>query len=823
MQIGAGIRVGSGITIQLPASITISSHPSSTTINYGTTATFSVTATATLGATLSYQWQSQPSGGSWSNIAGATSSSYTTSSQTNTNSGDSYRVIVSGTRLAAPRTSNTATLTVTSASITIDSHPGDSTVNSGDTATFTVSASATLSATLSYQWQKQESGAGEWSNISGATSSSYTTGSLTVADDNTDKYRVVVSATKNATSVTSNSATLTVNASNLPNTFTVANYDDTNNTGINYWGASNGYIFIAQSATYGTLTSDYITAVTVAYNGDIYQTWIRMNFFGTASGFTIGGDGSIDNDLQSYRRTFTIGNSSYYFTYNGSYYVRYSDIASLTSSVGSTLAISYDPNSQPSYSNNTLWVESYIDQYTSLYGCNRNDQNNPVFGQIRSSSIQFIYYNQGGNQTRIKMITGNFGSFTVSVAGSISGDGNGSTRKFTVNGSTYTFTYTSAGEYYTASGDVLSLVSNVGAEWSIAYDPNAQTSGGGGGGGGGSGTTYTAGTDYSDGSGGPSGVAFAPVGGPYAYPQFVLFESAWTNSAGFNAMKALTSGTTFTVSAYPASGGSPVTSTITLLSNFSNPYGGQWVADMSSSPTVSTGMWPNNVPLSVTTGGGGGGGTGTEVTLQFGFWDGNGPGTALFLFVMASNTAGIAAMDSLAPNATITLTDSVTTPSTVQVTMFGGFTKSGPGGPPGNESYTYAGTTSSPNSNPSNYQSLTTVTLPSSGGGGGGGGGGGNTTVTLFNGMWYDDGFITFRVLATDTTNIGLMDAIPSGATLTITDNSSNTTTITVNGTLSKAGPFGPPGSERYFWDGTATTNNADFPTKYGFITTIVY
>lgn len=97
--------------------------------------------------------------------------------------------------------------------ITISSQPANTSVVAPATATFSVTAAATLGGTLSYQWQKQESGAGAWSNISGATSSSYTTGATTVLDDNTDKYRVIVSATLGATSVTSNAATLTVTAS----------------------------------------------------------------------------------------------------------------------------------------------------------------------------------------------------------------------------------------------------------------------------------------------------------------------------------------------------------------------------------------------------------------------------------------------------------------------------------------------------------------------------------------------------------------------------------------------------------------------------------
>ena len=84
-------------------------------------------------------------------------------------------------------------------------HPDDITVDQGDTAAFSVTASNATA----YQWQKQESGAGAWSNISGATSSSYTTGTLTYAADNTDKYRCVATGPGGTTE--SNSATLTVN------------------------------------------------------------------------------------------------------------------------------------------------------------------------------------------------------------------------------------------------------------------------------------------------------------------------------------------------------------------------------------------------------------------------------------------------------------------------------------------------------------------------------------------------------------------------------------------------------------------------------------
>lgn len=93
--------------------------------------------------------------------------------------------------------------------ITITVQPANGSAVEGETESFSVTATRTGTGSLTYQWQKQEGGAGAWANIVGATSASYTTGALTVADDNGDKYRVVVSLT-GAESVTSSAATLTV-------------------------------------------------------------------------------------------------------------------------------------------------------------------------------------------------------------------------------------------------------------------------------------------------------------------------------------------------------------------------------------------------------------------------------------------------------------------------------------------------------------------------------------------------------------------------------------------------------------------------------------
>jgi len=81
----------------------------------------------------------------------------------------------------------------------ITTQPASQTLTAGQRATFTVVATGT--APLSYQWQKNST------NISGTTSSSYTTPATTTADNNSTFDVVVTNAVG---SVTSNTATLMV-------------------------------------------------------------------------------------------------------------------------------------------------------------------------------------------------------------------------------------------------------------------------------------------------------------------------------------------------------------------------------------------------------------------------------------------------------------------------------------------------------------------------------------------------------------------------------------------------------------------------------------
>ncbi len=96
---------------------------------------------------------------------------------------------------------------------TISVQPTGQTVTAGNPATFAVTASDVQS----YQWQQSTDNGGNWTDISDATSASYTINSTTISMSGY-QYRCVVKSASGV-SVISNAATLTVNA---PTTYTIS-------------------------------------------------------------------------------------------------------------------------------------------------------------------------------------------------------------------------------------------------------------------------------------------------------------------------------------------------------------------------------------------------------------------------------------------------------------------------------------------------------------------------------------------------------------------------------------------------------------------------
>ena len=193
-----------------PVAPSISAQPAAASVNDGAGADFAVTAMGT--ATLTYQWQRMPAGGSFADISGATAGSYHLATAMLVNEGDQYRVVISNS--VGSVTSGAATLHVAPVGPTITTQPvSNVTVMQNSAAGFSVVANG--SAPLAYQWQRNGVG------IPGAVSSSYNIASAAYPGNNLDVYTVVVS---NAVgSVTSTATTLTVTQTIFaPSTVTVS-------------------------------------------------------------------------------------------------------------------------------------------------------------------------------------------------------------------------------------------------------------------------------------------------------------------------------------------------------------------------------------------------------------------------------------------------------------------------------------------------------------------------------------------------------------------------------------------------------------------------
>ena len=172
----------------------ISTQPSSATDCEGSNVSFNITAT---GSNLTYQWQLDGT-----NISGATSASY---SITGIATGDAGNYTCVVTNACGTVTSNAVSLTVNQGPA-VTTQPTSASECVGSNVTFDVTATGT--GTLSYQWQQ------DGSNITGATSSSYTITGIAAGD--AGNYTCVV--TNSCGTVTSNSASLTVNQGPTVNT-----------------------------------------------------------------------------------------------------------------------------------------------------------------------------------------------------------------------------------------------------------------------------------------------------------------------------------------------------------------------------------------------------------------------------------------------------------------------------------------------------------------------------------------------------------------------------------------------------------------------------
>jgi streptogramin lyase len=183
----------------------VTTQPVDQSVTAGGTATFMAAASGTPAPTV--QWQVSTNGGvSFADLVGATSTTLTIPSTTVALSGNRYRAVFTNT--AGVATSNAAILTVNPAPVApvVTTQPVNQTVTAGATAIFMAAASGTPAPTV--QWQVSTNGGISFADLVGATSTTLTIPSTTVAMSG-NKYRAVF--TNTAGVATSSAATLTVN------------------------------------------------------------------------------------------------------------------------------------------------------------------------------------------------------------------------------------------------------------------------------------------------------------------------------------------------------------------------------------------------------------------------------------------------------------------------------------------------------------------------------------------------------------------------------------------------------------------------------------
>jgi hypothetical protein len=266
------------------ASISITQQPAdvSVAINQGSngSASFTVAASASTGVPVAYQWQ-QNTGSAWSSIDGGTSATLTRIVAASDN-GNAYRCIV--TAFDVPQvTSNSASLAVTvivpsAPVITISSQPQSATIlSTQSTASFSVSASATQSQAVAFQWQRRNPGATSWQSVSGATASTLSLTELSYDQDNGASYRVMVTAS-GASAVYSNTVSLAITWAASPRVTLAGTSSNTSlgSAGHTYYGGSN-------STTDVTVADTIAGATTVAYRWEAkhpsYGTFSTQNFW----------------------------------------------------------------------------------------------------------------------------------------------------------------------------------------------------------------------------------------------------------------------------------------------------------------------------------------------------------------------------------------------------------------------------------------------------------------------------------------------------------------------------------------------------------------
>ncbi|MBE7173724.1 MAG: hypothetical protein INR73_24340, partial [Williamsia sp.] len=197
---GVSCTAASNCVTLIPGTVSAGAIGTSDTLCSGVALALTQTAAASGSGALSYQWQSNTTGcnGTFADISGATSATYSIPAGLTTTT--YFRRVVSTTvsGVVCSAVSNCVTIAITSITPGSVAGGGQTFCSGGNSGSFTSTAAAAGSGTITYQWQRSTTDCNSgFTNISGATAATYTPPAGLTA---TAYYRRVASTTANGIS-----------------------------------------------------------------------------------------------------------------------------------------------------------------------------------------------------------------------------------------------------------------------------------------------------------------------------------------------------------------------------------------------------------------------------------------------------------------------------------------------------------------------------------------------------------------------------------------------------------------------------------------------
>ena len=366
----------------------ITAQPSNATGNEGGTSSYTVAGNTSSGSH-TYQWSKSDNGVDYNTIPGAVGATYTTPALVFADDNDDrFKCTLSLVGAQNDLVSTFAVQTVLRV-ITISQQPQAQTVIEGQTATFSITAAIT-SGSINYQWQKSTDSGGNWANINGATSASYTTVTQPFPTLN-NEYRCVLS-NSNAISITSQSATITVNESEFVEASTgiTVNEDPTTNLTFNRQPTFTANAFVSQYAG-STHSASWWLIKRTSDNAVIYDTAAI-----TVPDLSQGDTGNLT--------TFTVPAGTLDFQTTYSVQVKYKDNAGLSSNYSTAVQFSTPVVDQPEVQTITPAFNPTINvltpEFKNGYGHNSTDWQ---FSQ--ADTFTTIVHQSLGNSTNLLSYT----------------------------------------------------------------------------------------------------------------------------------------------------------------------------------------------------------------------------------------------------------------------------------------------------------------------------------------------------------------------------------------------------------------------------------